>query len=82
VNHAKTLKAFSAGARVVAPNLLSAEFVYKQWKQAITAQQQPNFIPFNPYSGFETIGAWCAFSDRSFHSMMPLDPTPAHMKRA
>jgi hypothetical protein len=50
-------KIFSAAARVIAPGLLNAEDVYKEWKQTLTSTQQPNFIPFNPYSGFETVGA-------------------------
>jgi hypothetical protein len=48
---------FSAAARVVAPGLLKAEDVYQEWTRTLAATQQPNFIPFNPYSGFETVGA-------------------------
>lgn len=50
-------KIFSAAARVVGPGLLDAEDVYSNWLSTLTATQQPNFIPFNPFSGFETVGA-------------------------
>eukprot|EP00729_Bicosta_minor_P027100 gene27100-23524_t len=50
-------KVFSAAARVVAPGLLDAEDVYREWLTTLTGTQQPNFIPFNPFSGFETVGA-------------------------
>ena len=50
-------KIFSAAARVVAPGLLTAELVYREWIHTLTSTQQPNFIPFNPFSGFETVGA-------------------------
>ena len=50
-------KIFSAAARVTGPGLLNASDVYAQWTSALASQQQPNFIPFNPYSGFETVGA-------------------------
>jgi hypothetical protein len=36
---------------------LRAEDVYAKWMQTLSATQQPNFVPFNGYSGFETIGA-------------------------
>ena len=50
-------KACSAAARTVAPSFLRAEDVYAKWLATLTATQQPNFIPFNGYSGFETVGA-------------------------
>ena len=50
-------KAYSAAARVVAPGLLNASMVYQNWKSTFTAQSQPNGIPMNPFSGFETVGA-------------------------
>lgn len=50
-------KIYSAAARLTAPGLLKAEDTYKQWLLNLKSQQQPNFIPFNPFSGFETVGA-------------------------
>lgn len=50
-------KIYSAAARLTGPGLLNAEDTYKAWVSNLNAQQQPNFIPFNPYSGFETVGA-------------------------
>ena len=50
-------KACSAAARTVAPGFLRAEDVYAKWLATLTATQQPNFIPFNGLSGFETVGA-------------------------
>ena len=39
------------------PGLLSADTVYQQWKRVLTGSQQQNFIPSNPFSGYETVGA-------------------------
>lgn len=50
-------KIYSAAARLTGPGLLKAEDTYKAWVSNLNAQQQPNFIPFNPFSGFETVGA-------------------------
>ena len=50
-------KIFSAAARVTGPGLLQAKDVYAQWLPVLKAQQQQNFIPFNPFSGYETVGA-------------------------
>eukprot|EP01050_Picozoa_sp_SAG11_P014936 SAG11_NODE_1888_length_4115_cov_2.442480_3_plen_298_part_00 len=50
-------KIFSAAARVVGPGLLEAADVFGYWKSTLESTQQPNGIPFNPFSGFETIGA-------------------------
>jgi hypothetical protein len=50
-------KIYSASARLSAPGLLSADDTYKAWVQNLKAQQQPNFIPFNGFSGIETVGA-------------------------
>lgn len=50
-------KAFSAAARVIGPGLLNATIVFNNWEDTLRSSQQPNFIPFNAYSGFETVGA-------------------------
>ena len=50
-------KAFSAAARVVGPGLLNATKVFDYWQSTMEGTQQPNGIPFNPFSGFETIGS-------------------------
>ena len=50
-------KIFSAAARVVGPGLLEAEEVFGYWKSTMESTQQPNGVPFNPFSGFETIGS-------------------------
>lgn len=50
-------KIFSAAARLVGPGLLDAADVHAEWKTVLANTQQPNGIPYNPYSGFETVGA-------------------------
>jgi hypothetical protein len=50
-------KIYSAAARLTGPGLLDADETYRAWLTNLNAQQQPNFIPFNPFSGFETVGA-------------------------
>ena len=50
-------KIYSAAARVVKPGLLKASDVYRNWLNTLKQTQQPNGIPFNPFSGFETIGS-------------------------
>ena len=50
-------KIYSAAARLTGPGLLSADDTYKAFVSNLNKQQQPNFIPFNPFSGFETVGA-------------------------
>ena len=50
-------KIYSAAARLTGPGLLRAEDTYTAWLSNLKAQQQPNFIPFNGFSGFETVGA-------------------------
>ena len=49
-------KIYSAAARVVAPGLLTADAVFAEWNATLAATQQPNGVPFNPFSGFETVG--------------------------
>ena len=52
-------KIFSAAARVTGGRsaLLDPASVYKTWLGVLQGSQQPNFVPFNPFSGFECVGA-------------------------
>ena len=50
-------KVYSAAARVTGPGLLAASEVFAHFEATLKGYQQPNFVPFNGLSGFETIGA-------------------------
>jgi hypothetical protein len=67
-------KIFSAAARVVGPGLLKAEEVFDYWESTLESSQQPNGIPFNGFSGFETIGA----TEYVNYMMLQSDPGYRH----
>lgn len=63
-------KVFSAAARVTGPGLLNATEVFNLFEGTLRSYQQPNFVPFNGVSGFETIGA----SEYVNYALLQSDP--------
>ena len=63
-------KVYSAAARVTGPGLLDATTIFNLFELTLKSYQQPNFVPFNGFSGFETIGA----SEYINYALLQSDP--------